>query len=93
MGQGQPRVFIYINFVDLDVACQVSSSLDFLFWRIRFLKVFTINEHGSHVGHVTCTIYIYFLVTSQGGSTQNLALIGQAVSEKMFEKNGHYTCI
>ena len=26
-----------------------------------FLKVFTINEHGSHLGHVTCTIYIHFL--------------------------------
>ena len=22
------------------------------------MKVFTINEHGSHLGHVTCTIYI-----------------------------------
>ena len=28
---------------------------------IRFLKVFTINEHGGHLGHVTCTIYINFL--------------------------------
>ena len=27
----------------------------------RFLKVFTINEHGGHLGHVTCTIYIFFL--------------------------------
>ena len=23
--------------------------------------VFTINEHGGHLGHVTCTIYINFL--------------------------------
>ena len=26
-----------------------------------FLKVFTIYGHGGHLGHVTCTIYIYFL--------------------------------
>ena len=35
---------------------------------IRFLKVFTINEQGRHLGHVNCTIYIKF-PTSQGGST------------------------
>ena len=28
---------------------------------IRFLKVFTINEHGGHLGNVTCTNYINFL--------------------------------
>ena len=27
----------------------------------RFLKVFTIYGHGSHLGRVTWTIYIYFL--------------------------------
>ena len=26
-----------------------------------FLKVFTIYRHGSHLGHVTWTIYINFL--------------------------------
>ena len=26
-----------------------------------FLKVFTIYRRGGHLGHVTCTIYIYFL--------------------------------
>ena len=46
------------------------------------MKGFNINEHGSHLGHVTCTIYINFLC--------NLTLIGQAVSEKkVFENNGH----
>ena len=25
-----------------------------------FLKVFAIYSHGSHLGHVTLTIYIYF---------------------------------
>ena len=54
------------------------------------MKVFTINEHGDHLGHVTCTIYKTFFPTSQGGSTQNLALIGQAVSEKkMFDCNDY----
>ena len=28
---------------------------------IRFLKAFTINKHGGHSGHLTCTIYINFL--------------------------------
>ena len=27
----------------------------------KIIKVFTINEHGGHLGHVTCTIYINFL--------------------------------
>ena len=50
------------------------------------MKVFTIYGHGGHLGHVTCTIYINFIPPSRGGSTQNLALIGQAVSkEKIFE--------
>ena len=25
------------------------------------MKIFTINEHGGHLGHVICTIYINFL--------------------------------
>ena len=29
--------------------------------RKRFLKVFTIYRHGSHLGHVTWNIYINFL--------------------------------
>ena len=39
----------------------VSKSLAFWFWRRRFLKVFSIYSHGGHLGHVTLTIYIYFL--------------------------------
>ena len=27
----------------------------------RFLKAFTIHLHGGPLGHVACTIYIYFL--------------------------------
>ena len=34
-----------------------------------FFKVFTINGHGGHLGHVTLTIYINFRSPSQGGST------------------------
>ena len=52
------------------------------------MKVFTINENGGHLGHVTCTIYINF-PTFQGGSIRNSALIGQAVSEKMFDSIGY----
>ena len=36
------------------------------------------------------SLVLTFFPTSQGGSTQNSVLIGQAVSEKkMFENNGH----
>ena len=61
-----------------------------LFSRIKFLKVFTINEHGGHLVHVTCTIYINFLSNFPRRLTPNLALIGQVVSEKKtFENNGY----
>ena len=54
------------------------------------MKVFTINKHGGQLGHVTCTFIQTVFPTSQGDSTGNLALIGQAVSDKkMFENNGH----
>ena len=39
-----------------DASHQVSKSLAFWLWR-RFLKVFSIYSHGSHLGHVTLTIY------------------------------------
>ena len=48
---------------------------------IRFLKVFTINKHGGHLGHVTCTIYINFLSLFP----RRLYM----VSEKMYENNGY----
>ena len=53
----------------------------------KIFKVFTIYGHGGHLGHVTWTIYINFRSPSQGGSTENLALIGQAVSEEKIFKN------
>ena len=46
---------------------------------------FTIYGHGCHLGHATWTILYTFVLHSQGGSTHNLALIGRAVSEEMFE--------
>ena len=54
------------------------------------MKVFNINEHGGHLGHDSCTIFINFFPTSQGGSTRNLALIGLSLSEKkMFDNNDY----
>ena len=63
MGQCQLRVIIYINFVELEYILlhakfhdhRTISSVG------EDLRVFTINEHGGHLGHVTCTIYINFL--------------------------------
>ena len=49
------------------VACQVSRSENFWFWRI--FKVFTRYAHGGHLGHVIWTIYTKFRTPSQGGST------------------------
>ena len=34
----------------------------------EYLKDFTIQGHGGHLGHVTWTIYINFLSPSSGGS-------------------------
>ena len=51
-------------------------------------KKFTIYGHGGHLGHVTCiniTCIIYIHIGSSFPSRcfiQNLALIGNAVSEK-----------
>ena len=49
----------------------------------KISKGFTIN--GGHLGNVIWTIYINFVPLSQGGSTLNLALIGQAVSEEIMD--------
>ena len=64
MGQGQLRVIIYINFLELE-----NILLHAKFHDHRtigsvgedFLKVFTINKYGDHLCHVACTIYISFL--------------------------------
>ena len=63
MGQGQLRVIIHINFVELEYILPHAKFHDHrtISSVRRFLKVFTINEHGGHLGHVTCTIFINFL--------------------------------
>ena len=63
MGQGQPSVIICINFVELENILLHAKFQDHTtkFVGEECLKVFTINEHGGHLGHVTCKIYINFL--------------------------------
>ena len=49
-------------------------------------SVFTLFERGGHLSHVTQIPFTHFHFPTEGGSTQNLALAGQAVREKkMFE--------
>ena len=59
IGQGNPKVMIYIHFVEL-----LSLMLHAKFQNHRpsaaFLKSFGIYSHGGHLGHVTLTIYINF---------------------------------
>ena len=55
----------------------------------KIYKVSTIYGHDGHLGLVTWTMYTNFPPPSQEGSTLNLALICQAVSEeKMIEHCG-----
>ena len=54
-------------------------------------RVFTIHGHGSHLGHMTKTVWTNFLPPSHWGSIWNLALTDPAVSEKMFEECGRQT--
>ena len=91
--QGQLRVIIYINFVELR----------YIMLHAKFQDHRTISSVGedfrrflSYMGMAATLVMwpgpiIYtFFPPSQGGSKWNLALIGQAVSqEKMFENNGH----
>ena len=51
----------------------------------KFLRVFAIYGRGGHLGHVTKIPRINFAPPSHRGSIQNKALIGQVVSEKIFE--------
>ena len=57
-------VMIYITVVELLSLTLHSKvqNLGFLFWR-RFLKIFAIYSHGSHLGNVNWTTYIYFQFT------------------------------
>ena len=53
-----------------------------------FWKVFTIYGRGGHLRHVTQMPGTTFTPPIHGGSTWNLALIGPAVLEKIFENDG-----
>ena len=54
------------------------------------VSLFYIYGRGSHLGHVTSTIYANYVFVPP---CQNLALIDQAVSDKkMFENNGNIQC-
>ena len=64
MGQGQLSVIICINFVELEnilLNAKFHDHTTISSVGEESLKVFTIYEHGGHLGHVTCTIYINFL--------------------------------
>ena len=53
-----------------------------------FRRVFNIYGPGGHLGHVTQMPRTNFHSPYHGGSTQNLALIGQTVLEKKPFENG-----
>ena len=63
MGQGYPRVMIYINFIKLYclmLHAKFQNHRPSGSGKKDFLKVFPIYSHGSHLGHVTLTFYINF---------------------------------
>ena len=51
----------YLNYLGItsvpSATYQISKQLVNWFQRIRVLKVFTMNRHGGHVGHVTETVF------------------------------------
>ena len=64
IGQGQPRVIIYINFEGLNPQMghtKFQGNWPSSSWEEAFFKNFTIYGHGGHLGHVTWTKYIIFL--------------------------------
>ena len=64
IGQGQPRIIIYINFVEVESPMLYAKFkiIGFSVLENTVLKVFTIYWHGSHLGHVTWTIQLLFLL-------------------------------
>ena len=90
IGQGQPRVIIWTNY-DRPESPMLHTERQG-HWPFRsgeedFWRVFTIYMRGGHLGHVTNTPQTNFL-PSHWGSIWNLALIGPAVLEKIFENGG-----
>ena len=69
-----------------DDLCKDAAPRHPLFWRKRFLNVFTIYGHGGYLGQWTPTILAIFHSPARGGSTWNLSNIGpEASEEKSFE--------
>ena len=93
IGNGQPRVIIYINIVDLGSPMAYAS--------FKIIEVLATYGHGSHLCHVTKTIFATFMsppplhrrfciklyINRQRGFLDTAA-----VSGNMFENNGQ-TCI
>ena len=72
-----------------DASGQVSKIIGLLGLEKKGFKCFAIYSHGGHLGHVTLTIYINFHCPFLTMLNISFALIGQVVSEKMFEYYGH----
>ena len=68
-----------------DDLCKDSTPRHPLFQRRRFLKVFTIYEHGGHLGQLTTTILAIFHSPAPGRLHRNLSNIGLEASEKSLE--------
>ena len=68
-----------------DDLCKDSTPRHPLFQRRRFLKVFTIYEHGGHLGQLTTTILAIFHSPAPGRLHRNLSNIGLEASKKSLE--------
>ena len=68
-----------------NATCQALLKLGYRFQKRKFLKGFYHIWHGGHLGHVTWIIYVYIDSPSYRCFKSNLALIGQAISEKIFK--------
>ena len=56
IGQGQPKVIIYINFLELEspkIHAKFQDHTTSGSGEEDFIKVLTIYGHGGHLGHVT----------------------------------------
>ena len=97
IGQGHPRVIIYINFVDLypDLNFQVSRLWDFWFQR-RFLKVLAIHGHGRHLGTCNVTKTVFMNICIPFPKRINIKFgfdWPNSFREKDILKQWSYTCI
>ena len=82
IGQGQPRVIIYINFVVMASRCYIPcfKAISLLEKKKWFFKVFTIYGHDSHLGQLTWTIWI--ILPIHNGFIWNIILFSLVDSKK-----------